>query len=109
MEPNLKKTQQGALPAGQGSGSSSEGQTPKSPGGVAKPGVLGNSRAKLTIDQSIATGRELTEKKPDLNVMLVDRKEIWIFVVACAWEPQVVEREREREGSEVPGTRSGPF
>ena len=46
---------------------------------MAKPGVLGNSRAKLTIDQSIATGRELTERKPDLHVRLVDRKEIWIF------------------------------
>ena len=49
----------------------------------------------LRKDQSIATGRELSDRKPDLHVGLVDKMEIWIFRAVCAWEPVVRDRKVE--------------
>ena len=54
-------------------------------------------RYKVLIDQTIPTNRQIKERRPD--VVLIDRRDSKIKVcdVACAWEPLVLEREREKK------------
>ena len=68
----------------------------RAPGGVIKPGTVGPSHMRLLIDQNIPTDRKVANCRPDLVVRLIKEKRIIIFEVACAWEPLVKTREREK-------------
>ena len=59
-------------------------------------GVLENDDAKLLVDVSIPTDRQLVARRPDLILHHKGSKKIWILEVACAWEPLVKEREDEK-------------
>ncbi len=67
------------------------------PRGTAVPEVITTERYKVLIDQTIPTNRQIKERRPD--VVLIDRRDSKIKVcdVACAWEPLVLEREREKK------------
>ena len=58
--------------------------------------VLEGPDAKLSVDLSIPTDKQLTARRPDLVAYLCKEKVIVIFEVACAWEPLVNERELEK-------------
>ena len=58
--------------------------------------VLEGPEAKLSVDLSIPTDKQLTAQRPDLVAYLCKEKVIVIFRVACAWEPLVSERELEK-------------
>ena len=64
--------------------------------GLVKPGVVGDSRVKMLVDQRVPTGRHVTENRPDLIVRLREGKRIIVLEVACAWDPLVVKRELEK-------------
>ena len=59
-------------------------------------GVLESSEVKLLLDVSTPTDRMVTERRPDLVVFLYATMCAHILKVACAWNPLVVEREREK-------------
>ena len=60
--------------------------------------VMENSKVKVTVDVSVPTDRELTERRPDLIVYDRSVKRISILEVAVAWEPLIKERELEKRG-----------
>ncbi len=60
--------------------------------------VIENSELKITIDVSIPTDRSITERRPDLVIDLKRECRALILEVACAWEPLILEREREKRG-----------
>ena len=60
--------------------------------------VLDSPKAKLVVDRSIPTDRQLTERRPDLVAYFRELKHIVIFEIACAWEPLVLERENKKRG-----------
>ena len=64
--------------------------------GWAGVGVIENDQAKLTIDISKPTIETMSERRPDLIVELKSQKRILIVEIACAWDPLVPEREREK-------------
>ena len=68
----------------------------RAPGGVARGGVMGTNHKMLLIDQNLPTDRTVEHTRPDLVVRLTREKKIYIFEVACAWEPLVQAREREK-------------
>ena len=71
-------------------------KTIRTAGGLVKPGVVGNKRVKMLVDQRVPTGRHVTENRPDLIVRLREGKRIIVLEVACAWDPLVVKRELEK-------------
>ena len=60
--------------------------------------ILEGENLKLCIDISIPTDRQMKERRPDLIVFDKSEKRISIFDVACAWEPLLIEREKEKRG-----------
>ena len=65
-------------------------------GGVAKPGVFDLGNTIVKVDQMNPTDRVVKESRPDLLVRQTAEKRIVILEVACAWEPLITEREREK-------------
>ena len=59
-------------------------------------GVLESSEVKMLLDVSTPTDRMITERRPDLVVFLYATRCAYILEVACAWDPLVVEREKEK-------------
>ena len=53
---------------------------------------------RLVVDLSIPTDRQLTERRPDLVAYYRELRRIVIFEIACAWEPLIEERQREKGG-----------
>ena len=60
--------------------------------------VLEGSEVRLVVDLSIPTDRQLTERRPDLVAYYRELRRIVIYEVACAWEPLIEERQREKRG-----------
>ena len=58
-------------------------------------GFLESLEVKLLLDVSTLTDRMIIERRLDL-VFLYATKCAYILVVACGWDPLVVEREREK-------------
>ena len=58
-------------------------------GGVVKSGVMGTAAKRILIDQAIPTDKILEHKRPDLTRVV-------IFEVACASDPLVGTREKEK-------------
>ena len=59
-------------------------------------GVLEGKDMKLVIDVSIPMDRQLSATRPDLIVYSWRTKCIFILEVACAWEPLIIVREKEK-------------
>ena len=74
----------------------------KAPGGDIKGGVMGTHQQKNLIDQTLPMDQTVVHTRPDLVVRLIREKKIYIFEVACAWEPLVQAREKEK----IPGISS---
>ena len=70
----------------------------KTLGGCAKPGVFGTDETMVMVDQVCPTDRVVTEARPDMVVRVTNEKRLLILEVACAWEPLIAEREREKRG-----------
>lgn len=68
-------------------------------------GILGTGAETLMIDQCILTNNIMTERRPDL--IAKSQKCGLIFEVACAWEPFVQKREKEKE--EIPRAGGRPW
>ena len=60
--------------------------------------VLESDEVKFTVDLSIPTDRQMTERRPDLIAYFRETRRIVIFEIACAWEPLIEERQREKGG-----------
>ena len=56
---------------------------------------MGTSQKRILIDQNLPTDCTVVHTRPDLVVRLIREKMIYIFEVACAWEPLVQAREKE--------------
>jgi len=48
-------------------------------------GVLDGNKAKLVVDVSMPTDRDLTTRRPDIVMYLKERNQIVILEVAVAW------------------------
>lgn len=74
-------------------------------------GVLESDEAKLLIDVSMPTDRQLEERRPDLILEIKGSKTILILEVAVAWDPLVIERESQKRGkySELAKDLAGQF
>ena len=59
-------------------------------------GVLEGDKAKLVVDVSMPTERDLTARRPDIIVYLKERNQVVILEVAVAWETLLEEREKEK-------------
>ena len=57
---------------------------------------MGTHQQKILIDQTLPMDRTVVHTRPDLVVRLIREKKIYIFEVACAWEPLVQAREKEK-------------
>jgi len=57
-------------------------------------GVLEGDKAKLVVDVSMPTDRDLTTRRPDIIVYLKKRNQVVILEVA--WETLLEEREKEK-------------
>ena len=68
-----------------------------SPRGVAKPEVVTTNRYRILIDQTIPTNRQIRERRPDIVLFDKSERRITVCDVACAWEPLVSEREKEKK------------
>ena len=66
-------------------------------GGVERGGSLNGRDLKLVIDVSVPTDRQLSATRPNLIVYSWRTKHISILEVACAWEPLVIVREKEKK------------
>ncbi len=64
--------------------------------GWAGVGVLKNDKVKLVVDVSIPTESILTERRPDLVLHHSPSRRAFLFEVACAWKPLILEREAEK-------------
>ena len=60
--------------------------------------VLEGSEVRLVVDLSIPTDRQLTERRPDLVAYYRELGRIVIYEIACAWEPLIEDRQREKGG-----------
>ncbi len=58
--------------------------------------MLKNDKVKLVVDVSIPTETILTERRPDFILHHSPSRRAFIFEVACAWEPLILEREAEK-------------
>ena len=58
--------------------------------------ALDGTRAKLLVDLSVPTDRQLTERRPDILLYLKEKREIVILEGAVTWEPLLAERERQK-------------
>ena len=63
---------------------------------MAKPGVFDTRAMVVKVGQVTTTDRVVLESRPDLLVRQPAKKHIVILEVACAWEPLILEREREK-------------
>ena len=61
--------------------------------------VLSGDKAKIVVDLSIPTDRQLTERRPDKVLHLKDERRIVILEGAVAWELLLAERERQKTES----------
>ena len=68
----------------------------RAPGGEIKGGVIGPPGRRIVIDQTIPTDRQTPDRRPDLVVKVRSKKRAAIFEVACAWDPLVATRERQK-------------
>ena len=59
--------------------------------------VLCGDKAKIVVDLSIPTDRQLSERRPDLVLHLKGERKIVILEGAVAWEPLLAQREQEKE------------
>jgi len=59
-------------------------------------GVLDGDKAKLVVDVSMPTDRDLTTRRPDIIMHLKERNQIVILEVPVAWEPLLEEQEKEK-------------
>lgn len=60
------------------------------------PPVQESDNVRLMWDPSIPTDRVLQERRPDVVLVLKDRREVLLLEFACAFDPLVKEREREK-------------
>ena len=56
--------------------------------------ALEGARAKIAVDLSVPTDRQLSDRRPDLILYLKGERKIVILEGAVAWEPLLAERER---------------
>ena len=59
-------------------------------------GCLRGDKAKLVVDVSIPTDRDLTARRPDIIVYLKECNLAVILEVAVAWKTLLEEREKEK-------------
>ena len=64
--------------------------------GIETPISFGNADVRFQWDICIPTDRFLRDRRPDLVVYLKRLRTLVIFEMACAWEPLIKEREREK-------------
>ena len=57
---------------------------------------MGTATKRILIDQAIPTDKTLEHRRPDLTVRLAGERRVVIFEVACAWDPLVGTREKEK-------------
>ena len=69
----------------------------KQAGGAAKCGVLGRGTNTIEVDTSKRTDRKVACRRPDAIVTQKEEKRILILDVAVPWEPNVTERQLEKE------------
>ena len=58
--------------------------------------ALEGARAKIAVDLSVPTDRQLSDRRPDLILYLKGERKIVILEGAVAWEPLLAERERQK-------------
>ena len=58
--------------------------------------ALDEENAKLLVDLSVPTGRQLEERRPDLVLYLKRQHRIVVMEGAVAWEPLLADRERQK-------------
>ena len=58
--------------------------------------ALSGSRAKIAVDLSVPTDRQLSERRPDLILYLKEERVIIILEGAVIWEPLSAERECQK-------------
>ena len=67
-------------------------------GGICVSAVVGTPRHRMLIDMAIPTLRTVEHRRPDLVVYLQERKEVLLLKVACAWDPLIQDREKQKRG-----------
>ena len=65
--------------------------------GTAMSAVYEGERATILVDQCIPTKGHFAARRPDLMVRINSTKTIIILEVACAWDPNVAEREAQKK------------
>ena len=68
----------------------------RAPGGIVETGVVRGKDVTMQVDAGHPTDRQLEARRPDLVVTCERSRRIAIMEVACAWEPGVAERERQK-------------
>ena len=58
--------------------------------------VLEIGKTRITVDTNMPTERNVLACRPDHVLYWEEKKVIVVFEVACAWEPLVLEREKEK-------------
>ena len=58
--------------------------------------ALYGAKAKIMVDLSVPTDRQLPDKRPDIVLYLKGERKIVILEGAVAWEPLLAERERQK-------------
>ena len=58
--------------------------------------ALSSAKAKIVVDLSVPTDRQLPERRPDIVLYLKGERKIVILEGAVAWEPLLAERERQK-------------
>ena len=65
--------------------------------GTAMSAMYEGERATILVDQCIPTKGHFAARRPDLMVRIYSTKTIIILKVACAWNPNVAEREAQKK------------
>ena len=58
--------------------------------------ALPGERAKIVVDLSIPTDRQLSKRRPDLVLHFKDEHRVVILQGAVAWDPLLADRERQK-------------
>ena len=56
------------------------------------------TQGKVMVDIAIPMDKNIKARQPDLVVRKKRENQIWILDMACAWDPLIAEREKEKIG-----------
>ena len=69
----------------------------RAPGGVTETGVIRYGDVTVKVDAGLPTDRQIEARRPDLVITCEATRKIAIMKAACAWEPGVAEREKQKK------------